>query len=456
MSLQADEKSFSVESTEDFTYPGTLTKIKEHRRLRVLTSANSFNYFVDQGQQKGFEYEIAAEFAKYLNKKYGYNKKDQKPIFLEMIPVDRNELIPMLLDGRGDIIAAGLTMTEQRQAKIAFSTPYNKVSEVIVSHQDEGPFQSLNDLSGKIVSVRRSSSYFSSLQKLNRRFLAEGLDRIKIQTVDERLETDTLLELVSMKRYSISVADSHIAGMAVQAFDGLTLNPDLKIREQAHIAWGVNPDAKNLLKEINQFLPAFRKGTLRGNLNLKRYFENAKLIGTDKSRSESQRISRFDPYFKEFGDKFGWDWTLIASLAYQESRFRQNIKNRWGAIGLLQVKKMVAREPYINVYPIEGPKNARKNVHAGTKYLDWLYDTYFADIQEMNEDDRIKLSLAAYNAGPGRLRRARNMAKKMGLNPNLWEKNVEYALLAMHKVEPVKYVSEIRQRYLAYQLMGFD
>jgi membrane-bound lytic murein transglycosylase MltF len=167
-------------------------------------------------------------------------------------------------------------------------------------------------------------------------------------------------------------------------------------------------------------------------------------------------LSTYDDEFRNYAEQYGFDWRLMAAMAYQESRFRQNIRNRYGATGLFQIKPKTAKEPYVDIYPIAGEENASNNIHAGVKYLAWIKNRYFDGIEEMRERDRVRLALAAYNAGPATIINARNKAKRMGLDPLRWFRNVELALLAMRKPEPVKYVSEINQRYLSYVMLGVE
>lgn len=190
-------------------------------------------------------------------------------------------------------------------------------------------------------------------------------------------------------------------------------------------------------------------------MNIKKYFKNIPHIKTRYFSEEKNRISPYDKEFKKYGKKYGWDGRLLASLAYQESRFRQNINNKWGAIGVMQIKREVASEPYVGISNIEGKFNSEDNIHAGVKYLTWIKDTYF-DKEHIAPDEQIHLSLAAYNTGPGRLRKARKKAEELGYDPNVWFGEVEHILLKMDKIEPVKYVEDIHRRTTAYSIIGLE
>lgn len=431
-------------------YKGTLEQIKEKRLLRVLTTGSSFNYFIYNGRQSGFEYDMAKKFVDQLNKQMGLTSEVEK-IRLKMVPVKYDQLFYFLENGLGDMIAAGMTYTKDRAQKFQFTTAYNFTSEIIV-HNSKIKIDSIDDLAGRTVHVRQSSSYVPSLNQLNQKLKNKNLKPLRIEFVDESLDTESILEMVSLGRFELTVADSHLAFIAQKLFDELIVNEDLLIREKSSISWVLPQETPQLLQMANSFLPQYRIGSLHGNINIKRYFKNAARIKSRYFSETKLEISPFDSVFKKYAQQYAWDWRLLAAIAYQESRFRQNIKNRWGATGVMQIKQAVAQEPYVDISSIAGPKNYDSNIHAGVKYLTWLKNTYFDD-EKILPEDQIYLSLAAYNAGPGRLKQARKKAKEWGHNPNKWFGELEYVLLKMNFTEPVKYVGDIHQRHTAYVVM---
>jgi membrane-bound lytic murein transglycosylase MltF len=169
---------------------------------------------------------------------------------------------------------------------------------------------------------------------------------------------------------------------------------------------------------------------------------------------KTSTLSKYDHLIKKYAKKFGFDWRLIAALCYQESRFRPGITNKWGAIGLFQIKQMTANEPYVNIRNVSGVENVENNIHAGVKYLAWIKKRYFDTQPDMRERDRIRMAIAAYNAGPGRVLQAIKRTQAMELNSNKWFKNVERGMLSLGKKEPVLYMSEINKRYVSYTLLG--
>ncbi len=436
-------------------YESDLESVLHKRYLRVLTSNNSFDYFIYQGRHAGYQYEMVREFTRRLNDKY-FSGRGTLKIQFELLPVRSEQLIPMLLEGRADMIAARLTITSERAALVLFSDPYRKVDELLVAGQNTKRLRHLSDLAGRQVAVRKSSSYYESLAALSREFTASGKPEIRIETVDEDLETEDILALVAAGRFELSVADSIVAKTAVALFPELRIVPELHLRAGGELAWATRPGSAALQREMNEFLAGYRQGSLLGNVTTKKYFENHVGLQARIQADGKTRLSPYDDDFRRRAAQYGFDWRLLAAVAYQESRFEQSSRNRSGAVGLFQIKPSTAREPYIDIPDVAGKENASNNIRAGVKYLAWIKARYFDSVGEMRERDRVRMTLAAYNAGPRTLINAQRQARKMELDPTRWFRNVEMALLAMSKPEPVKYVSEINQRYLSYIMLGVE
>jgi membrane-bound lytic murein transglycosylase MltF len=438
----------------DDVYFADLPEIIDRRYIRVLTSDNSFDYFIDRGHAGGFQYEMVKAFVEHLNKKY--QKRGELKIQFELLPVPDSELIPLLIQGKGDLIAARLTVTDARSVQIAFSQPYHDVDEVVVQRRADPELDRLEDLSGKRVTVRRSSSYHQSLERLDAKLRRDGHPPIRIDAIDQALPTEKILGLVASGVFERTIADSIVASTAAALYPELRVLSNLKLREDGQLGWATHHTAKALRDELDTFLPRYRKGSLLGNITARKYFEKLVTIRARMARDETGALSDYDATLKKYAAMYGFDWRLMAAVAYQESRFDQTSTNRSGATGLFQIKPKTAREPYINIPNVAGAKNAENNVHAGIKYLAWIKGRYFDPVESMHEKDRVRMALAAYNAGPRTLINARQKARKLGLDPDRWFRNVEVAMLTMKKGEPVKYVSEINQHYLSYLLLGFE
>lgn len=439
-------------------YPAALSSIVEKRFVRVLTSRNAFDYFLHEGRRGGYQYEMVRAFTRFLNERHRGDER-ALPIQFELLPVDDDQLIPLLLEGAGDLIAARMTITPDRAAQVAFSRPYRRVDERLVAHEHSPKIQTIADLSGRQVAVRATSSFAESLADLSAQLREAGRAPVDVVFVDDALETERILALVAARRFEFSAADSLVAELAAEIHPTLRLVEDVTLREDGELAWATLPSAESLLEETNAFLAKFREGTLRGNMAIRRYFESERSALRRLSEGEAdapKRISDFDELFREHAAEFGLDWRLVAAMAYQESRFDPRSENRWGAVGLMQIKPRTAAEPYVDIPEVEGVEHASDNVRAALKYLDWIKGRYFDSRPGLRERDRLRMALAAYNAGPRTILRARDRARKRGLDPDRWFRNVELALLELRKTEPVRYVSEINQRYLSYVMLGVE
>jgi len=445
--LHSSSENQLTDHINDHTF-GDLKDILKERYIRILTTKNSFDYYIYQGTHKGFQYEMVKAFIDFLNKKYSKGKNVPK-IQFELIPTDYNQLIPALLTGKGHIIAAGLSIEKNRKHTMYYSTSFRTVNEIVIGNN---PNSQKENLYRKQFLVNKNSPYFQSLKKYNHNHVFNK--RIRILPLNNRLNSENIIELISLKKYDYTLVDEHIANMATTVFDGIYIVPQNFFKKDISISWAVRKESLQLLKEINQFIPKFKKGTLYGNLMSKEYFEDVNRIGIRIIGGNNQLLSPYDDLIKKYASIYKIDWRLLAALCFQESRFKQNIKNKWGAIGLFQIKKMTANEPYINISNIEGESNAENNIRAGIKYFAWIKNRYFDSVPDMSEKNKLRMTMAAYNAGPRSVINARKKAKALGLNSNKWFRNVELAMLKLNKIEPVNYVSEINKRYVSFRLLG--
>lgn len=428
-------------------YRADFTEIKKRKVLRVLTRNNAATYFLWRGELLGFEYELIQAFAK----KHGLRVK-------MVVPPSRDELLPWLLDGKGDIIAASLTVTQSRKDRgIVFSRKTNKVSEYLVARSNDNSIKSIQDLVGRKIFVRRSSSYWQTIRNL----INAGID-IRLREAPESMETEEIIAKVAAGEYDLSVADSHILDIELTWRDDV--KAALSLGEPVLHGWAMRNSDKILHAEVNSFLKKEYRG-LFYNILQQKYFKTPHKI---KRRLE-QRIDKstggdlspYDRLVKKYANKHDFDWRLIVSQMYQESRFDPKAKSWVGALGLMQVMPRTARE--MSISNLVKPENG---LRAGVKYMAWLWQRFEP---ELDIKDRYWFVLAAYNAGLGHVRDARRLAKKQGWKANRWFKNVEKAMLLLSKRqfyknarhgyvrgrEPVNYVRNIQTRYQAYlQLTG--
>ena len=426
---------------------GDLDGMVERHEIRVLVTYSKTFYFIDQGQQRGLTYEIVKEFENYLEKQLGTKKAQHVKIVF--IPVFRDELIERLVEGYGDIAAANLTITAQRRKVVDFSDPFAKgVKEVAVTGSQEKPMQSFDDLEGKEIYVRQSSSYYESLLAINTLFKKTGRKPMKLVAADEALEDEDLMEMVNAGLISTIVVDSHKAEFWAKIFDKIQVHHDAYVRSDGEIAWAFRKNSPKLKEILNKFVKQNKQGTLVGNILLNRYLRDSKYVKNSVSQKEMEKFQSMVKLFQKYGDRYDFDYLLLGAQAYQESGLNQQKKSHAGAIGVMQVLPTTATDPKVNIPDIHQLEN---NIHAGTKYLRFIADRYFGDAS-MDPLNRMLFSFAAYNAGPAKVQQIRKKTQEMGLDPKIWFKNAEFAAAKIVGRETVQYVANIYKYYVAYRM----
>ena len=446
--LAAEPLSEEIRKKVEQPWTGDFDLKGKRRYIRALVTFNKTNYFLDGAQQKGGTYELLKMFEEFINKKSGTGNENK--LHIVFIPVRRDQLISALAEGRGDIAAANLTVTSQRLKVVDFSDPLiQDVKEVVVTSANGPTIKSLEDLSGKKIFVRKSSSFYESLLRLNNKLKQQGKPEIQIQFADENLETEDLLEMVKAGVIPATIADSHMAEFWVEVFTKIKVHSDIAVNEGGKIAWALRKNTPKLRQLANEFIKDHRKGTLLGNILYKRYLKNNTWVKNPLTSQERKKLMDTLPYFKKFGEQYKLDWILVAAQGYQESGLDQNVRSSAGAIGVMQVKPSTAADKRVNIPNIEKVEN---NIHAGVKYLRVIIDSYFKeeDIDLINQG---LFAIASYNAGPTRIAKLRKHAASLGFNPNLWFQNVEVVAAREIGRETVTYVSNIFKYYLAYQII---
>jgi membrane-bound lytic murein transglycosylase MltF len=439
-----EDGSDSLLSSLREPWKGDLDAILKRRRvIRVLVSYSKTSFAVVQGRPQGMEYELLHRYETFLNAKIG--RHTIKPLVV-FIAVPREQLIPLLLEGRGDI-AAGLTVTSERQNIAAFTVPYIKeVREVIVTGKDMTGLQTINDLSGRTINVVAGSGYVARLRELNRRLEKEGLRPVRIAEADKVLEAEDLLEMVNSGIFRMTVVDEYIADLWRRVLPDIVVRKDILPGEEADIAWAVRKENSQLLASLNDFINTeARRGAMLSDILLAKYYGSTKWILNPLATAERQKLVRFQVYFRKYAKIYGFDWLKIAATAYQESRLERNVRSPAGAFGIMQIRPEAARE--VGILNIG---TAQNNIHAGVKYLAYLRDTYFNE-PGITPADKVDFALAAYNAGPDRIEALRRRAAELGLDPNKWFFNVERVALRDIGWETVQYVADIYKYYIAYK-----
>lgn len=427
-------------------WTGDFDAMVDRHVIRALVPYSKTFYFLDKADQRGLTYETLKLFEKDVNQKL---KKKTLKVRLVVIPTKRDRLLPALIKGFGDIAAGNLTITEDRQKLVDFSDPgYTGVDEIIVTGPASPRVKSLEDLSGKEIHVRASSSYYESLRRLNEEFEKAGRRQMNIVLADDYLEDEDLLEMMNVGLIPMIVIDSHKGKFWKQIFKDLTLHPDIKLRAGGQIAWAIRKNSPKLKTVINAFMKAHKKGTRLGNILFKRYLENTQWVRNSLNQKDRKRFQEALDFFQKYSKQYDFDWLMVAALAYQESRIDQSKRSPAGAIGVMQLLPSTAGDKNVNIPDIEELEN---NVHAGVRYLRFLRDRYFEE-EPMDKLDKMLFSFASYNAGPAKVAKLRKEARQAGLDPNVWFRNVEIIAAKRIGRETVQYVSNIYKYYIAYRL----
>ncbi len=427
-------------------FKGDLDGMVKRRVIRVLTVQNPILYFVDRGRQVGITYETIQAFEKQLNDKLG-NKI--VTVHVVAVPVARDQLIPRLLAGEGDIAAAALTITPERKKLVDFSDPLaTGIRAVLVTGPGAPPVASIDELSGKELYVRPSSSYAERLKRLNERFKAAGKPPVRITPAPEILEDGDILEMVNAGLVPATAVNDFTADLYVQVFPNLRKNSDIA-SPPSDMAWAFRKGSPKLAEAVNAFVKTHKEGSLAGNVLINKYVKTTKWVKNARSDEDRRRFQSMVELFKKYGKQYDLDYVLMAAQGYQESGLDQAMRSQVGAIGVMQVMPATARDKAVGIPDIE---KLEENIHAGIKYNRWVVDNFYND-PGITPLDRELFAFASYNAGPGRVASLRKQAAAEGLDPNKWFNNVELVAAKRIGRETVTYVSNIYKYYLAYQMM---
>lgn len=423
---------------------GDLDGMIERRMIRALVVYSKTFYFIDRGAPHGTSYDTLTAFEAFLNAKL---KRRHLRVHVVFIPVSRDQLLPALLEGRGDIAAANLTITPARKRLVDFSDPFwTGISELLVTGPSSPPIRGIEDLSGRKILVRGSSSYFEHLAALNVRLEKEGKPRVQVELAPEHLEDEDLLEMVNAGLIPYVIVDSHKAMFWAKIFKNIRVHEDIAVNRGGEIAWAFRHRSPELKAAVDQFVKRARKGTLFGNTTFTKYLESTKWVRNSTSSEDMARFERTVALFEKYARRYDFDWLMLAAQGYQESRLNQKRRSPDGAIGVMQVMPSTGR-----AMDVGDIRKLEPNIHAGVKYMRRMLDRYF-DGAKLDPLNRNLFAFAAYNAGPTRIAALRRIAARRGLDPNVWFGNVERVAAERIGRETVQYVSNIYKYYVAYRL----
>ena len=420
---------------------GDFDGMLERRVVRVLVPYSRTLFFNDKGAQRGLTADALKDFEIFLNRKH---RLGSRALTVVAIPTTRDRLLSGLLEGRGDIAAANLSITAERGAIVAFSQPvYAGVAEIVVTGPASPRLAGLDDLAGREVHVRRASSYYASLLALNHRFASEGKRPLKLTLVPDALEDEDLMDMLAAGMVKLIVVDDWKAKVWGEMNSKLKPRPDLAVASGGTVGWAFRPASPKLAAEVNHFIRVYPGAAAKRFEEYPRYLKE---LGNATAEADWKRFEQTVALFRKYGARYEFHYLMLAAQGYQESRLDQSARSAAGAVGIMQVMPKTGAQ--MKVGDITKPE---PNVHAGVKYMRRLYDRHFGG-EPIDEHNRVLFAIAAYNAGPSRVAALRGEARKRGLDPNVWFDNVE--LVAARRVgqETVSYVRNIYKYYIAYEL----
>jgi membrane-bound lytic murein transglycosylase MltF len=426
-------------------WTGDFDGMVERRLIRVLTVYSKTMFFVDKGTQLGLVPESFRLFEDDLNKRL---KTGNVRVHVVFVPVAADDLIPALLDGRGDIVAAGKLATEWRKEKVDFANATRTgISSIVVTGPGVTPLKSVDDLAGKEVYLRASDVSAKNVEQFNARLKAAGKPPVRIKQAPEVLADEDILEMVNARLVPMTVVDDYVAEFWKQVFPGIVLNSSVAVRTDGETAMMIRKNSPKLKAELNAFLKKYPEGSRERNVLFQKYLKNTKFAKSATSGKDRERFLQTVDFLRKYSDEYKLDYLLMAAQGYQESGLDQDKKSAVGAVGVMQVMPATGKDMKVgDITKIE------PNIHAGVKYIRFMLDQYYKD-EPMDDLNKGLFTFASYNAGPGRIRGLRQRASKRGLDPNKWFNNVE--ILAAESIgrETVQYVSNIYKYYLAYTML---
>ena len=422
---------------------GDFDKLLERRMIRVLVPYSRTLYYTDKGRERGLTAELVRDFEQYLNRKY---RSGKRPVTVYLIPVTRDRLLPELVEGLGDIAAGNLTATDERMQTVDFvvQTDRPPVKELVVTGAKAPPVASVEDLAGRTVHVRKASSYYESLEALNRRFAGDGKPEVKLRLVPDALEDEDMMEMAGAGLIDTLIVDDWKARMWAKVLPNLKVDEAVFVREAGHVGWAIHKERPKLAEAIHDFdLNANKQGTYA--YRLKQSMRRVTVEDPTKT-GDWKRFEQTLALFNRYGDRYGFDPLMLAAQGYQESQLRQDARSHVGAIGVMQLMPATGAEMKVGDIRV-----TEANIHAGTKYMDILMTKYFPDAH-FSEGNRPLFAFASYNAGAGNIARMRREAAKRGLDPDRWFNHVEVVVAEKIGLETTTYVRNIYKYYVSYRL----
>jgi membrane-bound lytic murein transglycosylase F len=381
-----------------------LADIINRGTLRAVIDNSSTSYYIYRGRRMGYEYELLRDLS------------DRLDVELNLVMAnDIQEAFKFLNQGKADVIAINLEMSDERKQYANFTNPTNSLSTVLVQRTEGEVLEELPDLNHKTIHIRSNSIYKEQLKTLQ-----DSLN-LELEVLEENETLEGLVDMVASGDIDYTVVDNDIALVNATYYENIGVN--LQISEPSEVGWAVRKNAPELLEEINEWIEEEKESAFFAILYNK-YFLNKKnsyFRNTSAFSSVSgNQISIYDDRIRMGADELGWDWRLLAALVYKESRFDPTAVSYAGAQGLLQLMPVTLER-----FDVSNANNPSESLMAGVRFLQYLDKFWRERVPDSNE--RVKFILASYNVGHGHVEDAWRLALKFGKDTKRWS-NVAYYL----------------------------
>ncbi len=417
-----------------------LAQIRASRELRVLVNQSRNSSGEVKGQPYGVEYYRLRAFEHYLNAR----ARDGQEIRLKLIPKAKEQLVPALQRGEGDLVAPGELLDPVSTHGISASDPVlDRVPLVLVGRRGERTFSRIEQLSGHTVALAAGSAAADTLHEINQKLALRKHAPIKLEWIDPSLAVEDVLEMVQGGILPLTVVEQPIAERWHKVMPKLNIQRKVSLAEPQSSHWYMRREAVMLHASVDRFLQDYRAPADQ-DVAFERIYRRLYKVHYPLARANRQRLDKLRPVLQRHAEAQKLDWLNLAALAFKESSLNPAARGAGGAHGLMQITPSAAQRVGVgNINSLDG------NVEASARYLALIRRKFFAS-DKLNERERMAFVLAAYNIGPERVQAMRGEARRRGLNPNQWFFQVERVALEQVGMGPVSYVNSVNKYFLAF------
>lgn len=413
----------SCSSISDREHVGIdLKEIHKKGKLTVLLENSSLSFFEYRGKKLGFEYEILAAFAKSIH----------LPLELKVVS-NSKDFFRLLNDGEGDILGANLAISLADKKIINYSEPFYFAEQVLIQRQNDTLIREPLDLIEKTIYVRKNSCFQKRLSSIQE----EIGSKIAVKTFDNDPITEDLIEKVANGEINYTLAHENLARISKELHPNLNIQTKISFKQK--IAFALRLKSPKLKKSLDLFLEKYCESNEFKELK-KKYFDYLSNQVVIDFTFKNGNLSPFDDLFKDAANKYSWDWKILVAISHKESRFNPNARGLGGAFGLMQFMPLTGR-----IYGVGPSSSPKEQIDAAMKMLDKTYRSWSS---VPDPEQRMKFTLGSYNAGRCHIEDAQKLARDNGLNPDLWDGNVE---LMVKKLSDPEYYGSARLRCGAYR-----